>query len=323
MEEVSSSNSMRKRGRRKPRRSVEYFGFWGFLAILLFTSNCIEKVYALPLTQAETTKPSTSPTTTTAISHASPSPVVNVVSSTRSRSSVSSSVRSSTTTSIHGTVVTDSPLVRSKLSSALPLSDSFSRNQSIASGASGSIFVSASSTIQSPTILPSPTTDDGDGDNNNSAVKTYNSLVNFYFLILAAFIGFAVLGWWIWRRRRKGKTIRDQRRGLEALRRDMELGRLRRGFLGVVGRGGSNNPTPNEELPEYYSRSTKTNCRYQPVRSPPSALTRPPGYNETVSPSRPRTANEPLHIIEEENPVLSQTETPDIPHTTSGSERQQ
>ena len=60
-----------------------------------------------------------------------------------------------------------------------------------------------------------------------------------------------MLGWYLWRRRRKGKTTRDQRRGLEALRRDLELGRLRRGILGVVGRGGSNNSPTNEELPAY------------------------------------------------------------------------
>lgn len=46
--------------------------------------------------------------------------------------------------------------------------------------------------------------------------------------------------------------MRDRRRGLEALRRDLELGRLRRGFLGVVGRGGSNQSQNSaEELPAY------------------------------------------------------------------------
>jgi hypothetical protein len=134
--------------------------------------------------------------------------------------------------------------------------------------------------------------------------------VNFYFLILAAAIGFAVLGWWLWRRRRKGKTTRDQRRGLEALRRDLELGRLRRGFRGVVGRGNTHSATNlSEELPAYAISMEKVNGRYQPVRSLPVAVTRPPGYEEVVT-GGTRTASGGLHTIEEES-TASRAETPD------------
>jgi len=43
----------------------------------------------------------------------------------------------------------------------------------------------------------------------------------------------------------------------------MELGRLRRGILGVVGRGGGNNPTtqPPEDLPTYYLLSIVINLQ--------------------------------------------------------------
>jgi uncharacterized iron-regulated membrane protein len=243
----SLRNSMGERARRRRRKSAE-FGFWGFMAILVVASNGIGKVFALPMAQADTTTPATSPTTTTLIKTATPGPILNPTINTVSGSSTSS-VKSSTTTSVPGTIVTDSPLVRSKLSSISPFSLASNASYS-GSALSGSFSVMASSTSQSSTILPSPTTNDDNSNNTNgSDENTYNSLVNFYFLILAAFIGFAVLGWWIWRRRRKGKTTRDQRRGLEALRRDLELGRLRRGFLGVVGRGGNNTPTTNEDLP--------------------------------------------------------------------------
>jgi hypothetical protein len=63
--------------------------------------------------------------------------------------------------------------------------------------------------------------------------------------------------------------------------------------------------------------SSMINGRYQSIRAPPSALTRPPGYEETVSLSRPRTASgQPLHTIEEEQSVASRPDTPDIPLTS-------
>jgi hypothetical protein len=188
---------------------------------------------------------------------ASPSPTVTGVSETSSSSSSILQNSSTTTGTVPGTVVTDSPLVRTRSDSLVSESASTSggsllRNQSSTASATGAASMTGSSTAQSQTILPSPTTNDNDSPSSTPQVNTYNSLVNFYFLILAGFIGFAVLGWYIWRRRRRGKTTRDQRRGLEALRRDIELGRLRRGFLGVVGRGGNNTQPPaTEELPAY------------------------------------------------------------------------
>ena len=51
-------------------------------------------------------------------------------------------------------------------------------------------------------------------------------------------------------------------------------------------------------------------CRYQPVRSPPVAVTRPPGYEEVVT--RGRTTSAGLHTIdEEESTAASRVETPD------------
>ena len=45
-------------------------------------------------------------------------------------------------------------------------------------------------------------------------------------------------------------------------------------------------------------------------------MTRPPGYDEAVSP-RVRTASgQPLHTIDEEQSVASRSETPEIPLTT-------
>jgi len=122
-----------------------------------------------------------------------------------------------------------------------------------------------------------------------------------------------VLGWWLWRRRRKGKTTRDQRRGLEALRRDLELGRLRRGFRGVVGRANTHSATNvsvNEELPAYAAPWEEINGRYQPVRSLPVAVTRPPGYEEVVTGRRTTSVGGGLHTIEEES-TASRAETPD------------
>ena len=137
-----------------------------------------------------------------------------------------------------------------------------------------------------------------------------------------------MLGWWIWRRRRKGKTTRDQRRGLEALRRDLELGRLRRGFLGVVRGGNTPNPnmadgtpgTPVEELPAYVSLSFTVDanpCRYNPLRSPPTAVTRPPGYEEAVNTPRSPSTTRQLTTIEEEQSIHSRSQTPDPPPPSS------
>ena len=238
----------RERGRWKIWRSArEHVGLWGFLTILFFASSGVERVYALPLAQAE--NPTTTPTTSTSlITAASQSPMLSTVRSTTTSGSTPVAISSSKTTSTPGTVVTDSPLVKTKPESSVA---SLLQNFSSIGSVFGSLSATASPTAPIQTILPSPSVGDGndDGNNTSSDEKTYNSLLNFYFLILAGGIGFAVLGWYLWRRRRKGKTTRDQRRGLEALRRDLELGRLRRGILGVVGRGGSNNSGTNEELP--------------------------------------------------------------------------
>jgi len=280
-------------------------GLWAVMAVLMVTSTGF--VQAVPVEGVETSIT------------ASPSLTLSGVSRTSSTSSTStqSGDDSTTTTAVPGTVVTDSPLVRTRSNSDSSASqstvsgESLSGNQSFTASVTESITRStASSTTNSQTILPSPTTDN-DGNNNGSGSSnpqesTYNSLLNFYFLILAGVIGFAVLGWWMWRRRRRGKTNRDQRRGLEALRQDLELGRLRRGFLGVVGRGGNNTTTPttppSEELPAY-----------QPVRPPPAAVIRPPGYDVPLVP-RPRTASGgPLGTIEEEQSISSRAVTPEIP----------
>lgn len=270
--EISDENvqiaSARGRGwqRRRTNIDVMKYGIWVILAIVLVSSSGITGVDAVPVAQAETTKAVTTSTQTTPIITPSPSPTVTgITATTHSGSSTSSSESSSTTTSVPGTVVTDSPLVKTKSSvsaeSALPSNNSsiYSNQSSIAS-ATDSSSTSVTSALQSPTILQSPTTND-DGPNTTPQESTYNSLVNFYFLILAGAIAFAVLGWWLWRRRRKGKTTREQRRGLEALRRDLELGTFRRGLLGVVGRGGGNNPpntAPAEELPAYLSFTNET-----------------------------------------------------------------
>lgn len=313
MKENSSKSGTRERARqRRRRRSREYFGLWGLLSILFFASTGVDKVYALPLTQAENPT-TTQATSTSLINGASPGPTLNAVSSTTTAGSSTVSA-SSTITTTPGTVVTDSPLVKTSSDSSELSGTSLSQNFSSISSAFGLSSTTTNSTAQTSTILPSPSAgDSGDNDNGTPNEQTYNSLLNFYFLILAGFIGFAVLGWYLWRRRRKGKTTRDQRRGLEALRRDLELGRLRRGILGVVGRGGSNNPPTNEELPPYelvFLR--KLIISYQNVQVPPSALTRPPGYEESIT--RPRTATGPLlHTIEEEQSIASRSETPETP----------
>ena len=177
---------------------------------------------------------------------ATPSPTLPGVSQTTSSPS--------TTGTVPGKVVTDSPLVRtqSDSSSALPSGSAFSRNSSYSTSVTQSLSgTTVGSAVNTKSVLPSPTTND-DTPAQSSQESTYNSLVNFYFLILAGFIGFAILGWWYWRRRRRGKTTRDQRRGLDALRRDLELGRLRRGFLGVMGRGENTaHGSVIEELPTF------------------------------------------------------------------------
>jgi|SRR5277367_2881315 len=262
--EISSENvqtiPVRGRGwrRRQTRMGVVSYGIWAFLAISLVFSSGFPGVDAVPVAQAEKLITVTSSISTTSKITPSPSPTVTeVTSTTHSPSTTSSSATSQTTTSVPGQVVTDSPLVKTtslSAESALPSNNSsIFNNQSSIASATDSFPTTTTSASNSPSIFQSPTTND-DGPSNAPQESTYNSLVNFYFLILAAAIAFAVLGWWLWRRRRKGKTIREQRRGLEALRRDLELGTLRRGFLGVVGRGGGNNPpngSPAEDLPAY------------------------------------------------------------------------
>jgi hypothetical protein len=246
-DDSEGSTAVRIRGCRPKRKGWRSIGLWGVIAVLMVTSSGF--VQAIPVDGVETSVT------------ASPSPTLSGVSRTSSASSTQSDY-DSTTTAVPGTVVTDSPLVRTRSDSDSSASQStvsggsFSGNQSFTASVTESITTTVPSTTNTQTILPSPTTDnDGDNDGSTPQESTYNSLVNFYFLILAGVIGFAVLGWWIWRRRRRGKTNRDQRRGLEALRQDLELGRLRRGFLGVVGRGGNNTATPttppSEELPAY------------------------------------------------------------------------
>lgn len=227
------------RGRRR-KRKLESIGFMRLFTLTLLGISYLQAVYAVPVAQAA--DGTTSSTVVTAI----PSPTVTLATSTSASSTSSGSSSSTTTTADIGTVVTDSPLVRTKSLSSQSALPSGSRNQSALSGtATDSSSTSASTSIETKTLLPSPTSND-DGPSTTQQEQTYNSLLNFYFLILAGAFAFAILGWWYWRRRRKGKTSRDQRRGLEALRRDLELGRLRRGFLGVVGRGGS---PSSEELP--------------------------------------------------------------------------
>jgi cytoskeletal protein RodZ len=250
------------RGKRRRRRKVETsFGLWTALAILIIAS-IMGPVSAIPVAQAvEDPLTSTSSSlSSTSITTPSPSQTVSSVSSTSTSDTSTSSSISSSTTSIPGTVVTDSPLVRSKSSSselALPSGgSSASRNASTSIG-SATTFISttASTAGDAKTPVPSPTSNDGTAPETTADEKTYNTLANLYFLLLGAAIALAVLAWYLWRRRRKGKTTRDQRRGLEALRRDLELGRLRRGLRGVVGRGGGNtNHSPSaDELPAYTS----------------------------------------------------------------------
>lgn len=229
------------RGHRR-KRKCHSIGLFGILTLILVGLQGGGNVYAAPVAQADTL---TSP-----LIAVSPSPTLTSVSSTVAPLSASEtqSSLSSTTSTIPGTVVTDSPLVRTKSLSSQSALPSSLTNQSASLGTpTESISTTVSSAVETRTILPSPTTNADDAPSTSSQEKTYNSLVNFYFLILAGAIAFAILGWWLWRRRRKGKTTRDQRRGLEALRRDLELGRLRRGILGVVGRGN----TSGEELPTY------------------------------------------------------------------------
>ena len=53
--------------------------------------------------------------------------------------------------------------------------------------------------------------------------------------------------------------------------------------------------------------------RYQSVRTPPSALTRPPEYEEALTPRTRTASGHPLNTIEEEQSIISRTQTPDIP----------
>jgi len=288
-----------------PRRWRQY----GVLAIFLTAGLFVGRLEAAPLAQAGDARDAeTSSAAITAQVSATPgvgtaSPVTGTPS------------HSSTTALLSGTVVTDSPLIRTVFSVSAEESPSASLGQSQFATPQATSGTATASSSQFTSILPSPTTNDEDPGTTQQE-KTYNSLVNFYFLILAGVIALAVLAWYIWRRRRRGKTTRDRRRGLEALRRDLELGRLRRGILGVVGRGGNSNSTPpneestpaNEELPAYVPQLRRLMGRYNAVRTPPPALTRPPEYEESV---RPRTANgQPLHTIHEEQ---SRSQTPDTP----------
>src|SRR6266496_3460301 len=194
MEENSSRSGMRERGGRKSRRwSRESIGLWGFLTILLVASTGVDRVYALPLAQAGNPTTTLITTSTSGINGASPGPTLNTVTSTTTSDSSSGVASSSKTTSTPGTVVTDSPLVKTKPVSSESSIATLSQNLSSIGSASGLLSTTASTT-QTPTILPSPSDggDDGYGSRGSPDEKTYNSLVNFYFLILAGVIGFAV-----------------------------------------------------------------------------------------------------------------------------------
>lgn len=281
-----------------PRRWRQY----GVLAIFLTAGLFVRRLEAAPLAQAGDA--SDTETSSAAIT-AQVSATAGVGTASPATGTPS---HSSTTALLSGTVVTDSPLIRTVFSISSAESPSASLGQGQFATAQATSGTATATSSQFASILPSPTTND-ENPGTTQQEKTYNSLVNFYFLILAGVIALAVLAWYIWRRRRRGKTTRDRRRGLEALRRDLELGRLRRGILGVVGRGGNSNSTPpNEELPAYVPRLRGLIGRYNPVRTPPSALTRPPEYEESV---RPRTSTgQPLHTIHEEQ---SRSQTPDMP----------
>jgi hypothetical protein len=227
-----------------------------YLILCLIVSNGLTAVHAVPVTQQDSPS-TTDQATTTSTPTASPGATKSDTLVPTASSSHSSASSSSSTTQVPGTVVTDSPLVRTSLSHSLASISSFSSNQSYygSSGLASDVHV-PSSTSTSPTIYPSPPSDGDDDDSDDAPTNsTYNSLLNFYFLILGAAIAAALVGWWCWRRRRKGKNSRERHRGIEALRRDLELGRLRRGFLGVVGRSGNSNPNSSEELPAYYFRA--------------------------------------------------------------------
>ena len=247
---IITSETFKRRGwQRKELRKVS---LWGFLALLFLCPNHIGTANAKPVAQPQEDFTSIGGSTLPAISStASPSNSVNVATSTTASSSMTSSSKTSShTTSIPGTVVTDSPLVKTSfIQSSLSASYLVSSiNGSHSSISTSTVSGNASLTSFAPTIIQPPTMNDNNGTGQDN---TYNSLVNFYFLILAGLIALAVLAWYLWRRRRKGKNKRDQRRGLEALRQDLELGRIRRGLLGVVGKGNNSPSAANEELPAY------------------------------------------------------------------------
>jgi len=252
---IRRANAPGGRPARSPRPSHPG-SLWCCLLICLLVSNGATNVRAVPVAQGDSMTTTTAGIITTGSTDtATPGAIISSTLAQTQSSSHSSALASSTTTTVPGTVVTDSPLVRTNPVSSLGSIFSLSSNQSsTVRSASGSANFPASSSSQSPTIYPSPTSD-GDGNTSDSDAtdsSTLNSLVNLYFLILGGAIAAALVGWWYWRRRRKGKHTRDRRRGLEALRRDLELGRLRRGFLGVVGRGGGgHSQNSSEELPAY------------------------------------------------------------------------
>jgi len=240
--------------RRRTRQLLHYQSVYLIISLLLSTG--VTNVRAVPVGQGDATTTATTGTITPlSMDPATPGATISSTLSQTQSSSDSSALASSQTTTVPGTVVTDSPLVRTKPVSSLESNFSLSSIQSLSAlSAIASANLSVSSTSRSPTIYPSAPSDGNDNGSDSDATdgSTLNSLLNLYFLILGGAIAAALAGWWYWRRRRKGKNTRDQRRGLEALRRDLELGRLRRGFLGVVGRGGSGHSlNSSEELPAY------------------------------------------------------------------------
>src|SRR5262245_37012164 len=152
--------------------SIRLLKFLAFVVVVALGRG-IGQVHAVPVAQGDgpagaTVAASPGATLSSAISVATESPI----------GSSSSLPLSTTTTSIPGTVVTDSPLVRTHVSDQ-GLSSSL-RNQSALTGTATAVqSTSAHSAVETQTLPPSPTTSDSsDGPGSTQQEQTYNSLVN-------------------------------------------------------------------------------------------------------------------------------------------------